>query len=185
MKAMAALPPPPDAFPKIDVVHRQILDSLITSHDLHGVFTESELVQVNLAWHRLDPWPDVPSGVRMLKQRYITSTLSNSSIRLLVDLMRWSSISFDLIMSAELFVANKPNSKVYLGAARLLDLRPEEVCIIAAHRYDLEAAKKHGFATVYLRREGEEDDMPMITAPNEQIDVMVDNLEELARLAGC
>ncbi|RUP50583.1 HAD-like domain-containing protein [Jimgerdemannia flammicorona] len=184
-KALAAKPTPSDSFPKLDVVHRQILDDLIISHGLHGVFTELELTHVNLAWHRLDPWPDVPQGLRMLQRGYMTSTLSNASVRLLVDLARWGGISFDLLISSELFGTYKPNPRVYLNAAELLDLRPEEVCLVAAHRYDLEAAKGCGYATVYLRRKGEDDGEPEINTPNEKIDVVVDDLQDLAVLLGC
>ena len=58
----------------------------------------------------------------------------------------------DCIISAELFQSYKPNPKVYLGAAALLDLKPEEVCLVAAHVGDLVAARQAGLKTAYLVR---------------------------------
>jgi 2-haloacid dehalogenase len=36
----------------------------------------AELDALNLAWHRLDPWPDVVPGLERLKQRCLTVTFA-------------------------------------------------------------------------------------------------------------
>ncbi len=54
------------------------------------------------AWHHLDPWPDVRSGLEELRQRRVTATLSNGSMALLVDLARHGNLRFDCVLSAEL-----------------------------------------------------------------------------------
>ena len=59
-------------------------------------------------------------------------------------------------MSSEMFGTFKPNPKVYKGAAERLSLNPQHCAMVAAHLFDLEAAKKCGFHTVYVEREQEE-----------------------------
>ena len=46
----------------------------------------------------------------------------------------------------------KPDKEVYLTAASLLDLEPEQVMMVAAHRDDLDAAGALGLKTAYISR---------------------------------
>jgi 2-haloacid dehalogenase len=55
-------------------------------------------------------------------------------------------------MSAELFEHYKPDPETYLGAARLLCLKPEQVMMVAAHNGDLRAAQKQGLKTAFVAR---------------------------------
>ena len=58
------------AFCKLDVLHRRNLDITLKRF---GVTTlgEDEKRNLNLAWHRLDAWPDVPKGLARLKRHYL------------------------------------------------------------------------------------------------------------------
>jgi 2-haloacid dehalogenase len=47
------------------------------------------------AWHRLDPWPDVRSGLEALRAQRVIATLSNGHVALLVDLARHADLRFD------------------------------------------------------------------------------------------
>src|SRR5690606_14593660 len=49
-------------FSKLDVIHRRNLDRIRPRFGLENV-AEEHLVALNLAWHRLDAWPDVPKGL--------------------------------------------------------------------------------------------------------------------------
>lgn len=62
-------------FVKLDLLHRENLDQVLTEFDL-GDLDEAERAALNLAWHRLDPWPDVVEGLTRLKRDYILATLS-------------------------------------------------------------------------------------------------------------
>jgi 2-haloacid dehalogenase len=55
-------------------------------------------------------------------------------------------------MSAELFEHYKPDPETYLGAAKLLCLKPEQVMMVAAHNSDLRAAQKNGLKTAFVAR---------------------------------
>ena len=53
---------------KLDVLHRQILDEILPRFGLDGL-DEAAREHLNLAWHRLDPWPDAVAGLARLKRR--------------------------------------------------------------------------------------------------------------------
>ena len=135
----------------IDTLHRMILDELIERHSLRSM-TEADKRRLNSVWHRLDPWPDAPRGLAQLRRRFICATLSNGNVSLLVDLARHGGLTWDCVLSGELYRAYKPDAAVYLGAAATLDLKPEEVMMVAAHKSDLQGARKHGLKTAFVER---------------------------------
>lgn len=171
---------------KIDVLHRMILDDLLQKFRIADALTEEEKVHLNRAWHRLRPWPDTVRGLRRLKKRYIIATLSNGNTSLLVDMAKAGGLPWDCIFSSETFRRFKPDPETYLGAAELLDLKPEEVMMVAAHKHDLRAAAMHGLKTAFVRRPHEHgrntgrdlDDDPAFT-------VNANDLLDLAQQLGC
>ena len=65
---------------KIDALHRLILDDLLDRAGIRAV-PDADVDDLNLAWHRLDPWPDSVAGLTRLKQRFVITTLSNGNCR--------------------------------------------------------------------------------------------------------
>ena len=135
----------------VDALHRMILDGLLARYGLEGLSEEAR-AELNRAWHRLDPWPDVLEGLGRLKRRYIIATLSNGNVALLVNMARRAGLPWDAVLSAELFGHFKPDPEVYLGAARLLGLEAGEVMLVAAHPADLRGAAACGLRTAYVPR---------------------------------
>jgi 2-haloacid dehalogenase len=135
----------------IDDLHRMILDELGSKFPLDGL-AEPELQHLNRVWHRLMPWPDAVPGLNRLRGRYALATLSNGNVSLLMNMARNVGLPWDCILSGELFGHYKPDPEVYQGAARILGLRPEEVMMVAAHPYDLQAAAREGLKTAYVPR---------------------------------
>ena len=134
----------------IDALHRRILDALLGERGLSP--PEAEVAELNRVWHRLAPWPDSVAGLQRLKAQFPVCTLSNGNVSLLLDMARNAGLPWDTIFSAELFGHYKPDAEVYLGAARLLDLLPEQVLMVAAHPSDLRAAAACGLKTAYVPR---------------------------------
>ena len=134
----------------LDTLHMQMLRGLVGRFGLE--LDEPELEDLNLAWHRLDPWPDVRAGLRRLKRGCIIGTLSNGNMALLVELSKGATLPWDCIFSAELFRHYKPDPEVYRGAAALLALDPADVMLVAAHKDDLAAARRCGLQTAYVQR---------------------------------
>jgi 2-haloacid dehalogenase len=137
---------------KIDVLHRMILDDLLAQFKIADALTEEEKVNLNLVWHRLKAWPDAPRGLRRLKKRYIVATLSNGNTALLVNMAKFADLSWDCIFSSETFRHFKPDPEMYLGAADALDLKPEQVVMVASHKHDLRAAAQCGLKTAFIKR---------------------------------
>jgi 2-haloacid dehalogenase len=133
-----------------DDLHFATLEDLLGERDLTlPVDARWRLVR---AWHRLDPWPDVQTGLEALRRQRVTATLSNGHVALLVDLARHGDLRFDCLLSAELARVYKPEPEVYLTAARLLGVRPAELMLVAAHPRDLEAARRAGLRSAFVDR---------------------------------
>ncbi|KAF5309373.1 hypothetical protein D9619_012304 [Psilocybe cf. subviscida] len=145
----------------VDVMHRQILDSLLGSAEFAHVgaaWDEKARAEINLAWHRLNGWPDTVEGLTLLKENHILATLSNGNMKLLVDMAKHAGLPWDIIFSTELFNTFKPNPLAYQSAVKHLDLPPSQCAMVAAHIYDLRAAAAQGMRTIYVRRPQEDSD---------------------------
>jgi 2-haloacid dehalogenase len=169
-------------YPDLDDIFYEILEKLLTVHGLQSELDRDQKRKLNNAWHELIPWEDSIEGISGLQKSAITATLSNGTVRLLTDLAKYGSLRFDLIFSGETFLTFKSNHAVYLGAVRLLKLKPEEVCLVAAHDFDLQHAKKNGLKTVFIYRPGEGHAENDISSSLPHIDVFVKDLEELSSL---
>ena len=135
----------------IDSLHRLILDELLDQFAI-GNLKEAEKDQFNRAWHRLSAWPDSVRGLKRLKKKFLISTLSNGNVSLLTNMAKNAGLPWDCVLSAELFRHYKPDPESYLCAAKMLDLKPAEVMLVAAHKDDLRAAKRCGLRTAFVRR---------------------------------
>jgi 2-haloacid dehalogenase len=139
---------------RLDELHRLMLDDVLKEFGLSDL-TETQKQHLNRAWHRLDPWPDVVAGLSRLKSRHTICTLSNGNIGLLCNMAKRAGLPWDCILSAEVFGAYKPDPSVYLGLAKVFDLAPAQVMLVAAHQDDLAAARACGLQTAYIERAAE------------------------------
>ena len=135
----------------IDDLHRLILDEILPTFKLTDL-TETQKQQLNLAWHRLDAWPDVVAGLTRLKSKFTICTLSNGNIGLLTNMAKRAALPWDCVLSAEVFRAYKPDPATYLGVAKVFNLPPDQVMLVAAHQDDLAAARACGLQTAYIER---------------------------------
>lgn len=135
----------------IDDLHRLILDGILEQFGLSHL-SEAQKQHLNKAWHRLDPWPDTVVGLTRLKTRHTICTLSNGNIGLLTNMAKRGGLPWDCILSAEVFRAYKPDPATYLGVARVFDVAPHRVMLVAAHQDDLAAARACGLQTAYIER---------------------------------
>ena len=138
-------------FEKIDAIHRAILEDVLKQSRI-GTLTEEEKAHLNLVWHRLKPWPDSVRGLKRLKSKFIIATLSNGNTGLLVDMAKFGGLPWDCIFSSDTFKHFKPDPEMYLGAADMLSLKPEEVLMVASHKHDLRAAAQSGLKTAFVKR---------------------------------
>jgi 2-haloacid dehalogenase len=73
----------------------------------------------------------------------------------MVHLARFAGLPWDCILTAEQARCYKPRPEAYQTAVALLGLRPEEVMMVAAHNYDLAAARACGLRTAFVPRPAE------------------------------
>ncbi|KVL35812.1 haloacid dehalogenase [Burkholderia territorii] len=170
---------------RLDVLHRENLVRTLDRYGIDGV-PDAEIDALNLAWHRLDPWPDSVAALQRLKRRYVIAPLSNGNIRLMIDVAKHGGLPWDAILGAELAHAYKPSPKVYTDAVDILGVAPGEMCLVAAHNGDLAAARQLGLATAFVLR-------PTEHGPNQTTDLKADDtwdfdvkdLHALADRLGC
>src|SRR5436309_4679070 len=170
---------------KLDDLHRMNLDRVLRDFSITGL-SEPEIDHLNRVWHRLDPWPDVVAGLTRLKRKFILATLSNGNVALMVNMAKYAGLPWDVILGAEVAQAYKPQPEAYDRSAALLDLKPEQCMMVAAHNGDLVAARARGFRTAFVSR-------PLEHGPNKSrdlkaehdFDVIADDFIDLAAKLGC
>ena len=169
---------------KIDALHHLILDDLLDRAGIQSV-PEADVDELNRAWHRLDPWPDSVEGLTRLKQRFVITTLSNGNVSLLTNMAKRAGLPWDCVISAELFHHYKPDPEAYLGCADLLDVRPGELMLVAAHPSDLRSAREAGLMTAYVVRPLEHGpDGPPPKYEDGEFDFVAGDFLDLARQLG-
>ncbi|KAF2835034.1 haloacid dehalogenase [Patellaria atrata CBS 101060] len=141
----------------VDEHYLSSLRELLQTWQLEGLWTDEETRTLSLIWHRLDPWSDAARGIEELNKLFYTCTLSNSNSGLLNDLKAYAKLEFTHVFGAEEFGTYKPHDRFYRGAVEKLGLQPGECALVAAHLYDLKAAKACGIRTIYVERPLEED----------------------------
>lgn len=138
----------------IDATHRRVLQRLLAEPkwSAYGSMGAERLGQCVQAWHTQQAWPDFVTALPKLRREFDVVVLANGTTRLQLDITKSSGLSFDMLFSSELLGLTKPDPGIYLRALELLRRQPSECLMVAAHAYDLRAAKGVGMRTCYLRR---------------------------------
>jgi len=171
------------AFCKLDVLHRENLERVLPRFGVGGL-GEEVLAHLNLAWHRLDGWPDTAPGLARLKRGYYIAPCSNGNVSLMVDLARRNGIAWDTILGSEIAGDFKPKPRVYLAACEALDLPPGQCMMVAAHSRDLKAAASNGLRTAHVARPDEHGPGKGEPAPTVPVDIAASSVEDLAGKLG-
>ena len=168
------------AWPDLDAIRLEAMRTIPPSHGL-PVPTEDEARTLAGAWREGPPWPDARPGLERLRRRFVLSPLSNGTLATLVALSRHGGLVWDCVLATELVGAFKPDPRVYERAVELLADRPEHVLMVAAHSYDLRAARALGLRTAFVRRPLEfGPGGPAELEPEGEVDLVVDDLGALA-----
>ena len=170
-------------FSKLDVLHRRNLERILAQFRLQDLSGDT-LHDLNRAWHRLDPWTDVPAGLARLKKKFWLAPVSNGNIALMVDLARRNNFPWDAILGAEVAGDYKPKPRVYLAACEAFDRAPAQCMMVAAHSKDLEAAAQCGLRTAHIARLNEYGPHTGESAPTMKADFAAKDLLDLANQLG-
>ncbi len=170
----------PPAF-NFDDSHRMSLDEICMEHHLDA-FTEAE--RRTIWWdcaHNLQCWPDFPTSLSRLRNKFICASFTILSFRIIVDTARRNGLSWDAVISCEAIGKYKILPEAYETCAKYLQLHAGECMMVACHNFDLDAAKAVGFRTAFIRRPNEWGvEGPPDPQPNPNHDIIVDTFPELA-----
>lgn len=140
-------------FVTLDLLNLENLKETLQAFGItHGKIDQADLHHLNLAWHRLQPWPDSAAAISQLKEHFIVAPLSDGHTRLMINVARHGKLRWDTVLGADVSRAYKPMPQVYERACELLGVAPGNAMMIAAHDYDLIAARDCGLKTGYVKR---------------------------------
>lgn len=169
---------------KLDDLHRMALDENLAEFGVTNL-PEPDKQHLNFVWHRLNGWPDAPSGLSRLKSRYVISPLSNGNLSLLTEMAKFAGLPWDCVLGSDIFQHFKPDPETYLGAVSILGLEPSQVMMTAAHVNDLAAARDLGLRTAYVHRPLEFGLGREPTRPADgDFDVVADDFRDMATKLG-
>ncbi|MEO8203052.1 MAG: haloacid dehalogenase type II [Betaproteobacteria bacterium] len=165
-----------------DDVHRTMLDAVIADHKLDAL-DEADRDAIWRTWHALDAWPDFAPALADLRKRYVVASFTLLTTSLVIDVSRKNGFDWDAIISCEMFGIYKTRPEAYQRAAKLLQLQPGEIMMVACHNFDLNAALACGYKTAFVRRPTEwGSEGPPDPVPNPAHTLVVDTFPELAKL---
>ncbi len=173
------------AWTKLDQLHFENLNEVLEEFDVDSL-NDAAKWHLNRAWHRLTPWDDSVPGLERLKSKYIIATLSNGNVALIVNMAKHAALPWDMVLGAEVVGHYKPQPESYLKSAAMLDLKPSQCMLVAAHNSDLVAAAKCGFMTAFVARPTEYGaDQKIDLEPTSDYTVVADDFIDLAAKLGC
>jgi 2-haloacid dehalogenase len=171
-------------FAKLDALHRRNLEVILPRFGLQHL-DEATRAQLNLAWHRLDAWPDVAPALARLRAKFFIAPCSNGNVSLMADLARRNGIAWDAILGAEFARDYKPKPIVYLASAQAFDCAPAQALMVAAHSADLAAAAAAGLRTAFVARPDEAGPGRGEARAAVPVDYSAADLMDLADQLGC
>ena len=165
-----------------DDSHRVVLNELIAENGMEDI-TEKE--RYDIWWtaaHSFEAWPNFPAVLPKLREKFICASMTILSFRIVIYTANRNNLSWDAVISCEGIGKYKALPEAYLTAARWLQLKPEECCMVACHNFDLDAAKNAGFKTAFVRRPDEWGAAgPPDPEPNPNHDIVAAGFPDLAR----
>jgi len=168
-----------------DDAHALVVDELCRENGLENFSSEERR---KIAWeapHNFETWDDFPQTLPRLKQKYLCCSFTILSFRIIMDTARKNSISWDAVFSCEAIGKYKTLPDPYETVAKWLQLHPSQICMVACHNFDLDAAKKVGFKTAFVKRPDEWGFAgPPDPVPNPNHDIIVDTFPQLAEKLG-
>lgn len=168
-----------------DDVHRDQLDRVLDDKGL-AALDAADRERIWRTWHELDAWPDFPPALKRLRRTYPCVSFTLLTPALVIAVSRKNGIDWDCIISCEMLGVYKVRPEAYRATAKLLQLAPAEILMVACHNFDLDAARKEGFKTCFVKRPDEWGPAgPPDPVPNPGCTMVVDTFGELADRLGC
>jgi 2-haloacid dehalogenase len=168
----------------IDDVHRDVLDELLREQNI-AAFSAEDCAAIVSRWHQLEAWPDFVPALARMRRRYVCVSFTILSLSLVIDVSRRNGIGWDAVVSCEMLGVYKTRPEAYQRTARLLQVDPGAIVMVACHNFDLDAARGEGYRTAFIRRPDEWGPAgPPDPVPNPATDIVANGFPELADRLG-
>ena len=168
-----------------DGAHRMALEEVIAENGLEAFSEEDRHAIAYDAPHSFECWPDFPAVLPRLREKYICASFTILSFRIIMDTARKNGLSWDAVFSCEAIGKYKVLPEAYDKVAHFLQLDPSQICMVACHNFDLDAARSRGYKTAFVRRPLEwGNDGPPDPEPNQENDIIVDDFPSLVAKLG-
>jgi 2-haloacid dehalogenase len=129
---------------------------------------------------RLPAYPDADAALaRLAEAGFKVGVLTNSATDSAEESLRGAGVRDRLsaVIGSDQVEVFKPHPRVYLHAAEQLGIEPAEICMVAAHGWDLMGALRVGMRTAWIARK---EDRLSAVIPNPDIEAA--DLAEAAAL---
>lgn len=164
---------------------REALEKVLTTRGLADQLDETDRLGLMSVWSQMEPWHDSAEGLGRLKRKFTVAALSNAGMAGVIAIAKRGKLPFDAVLTGELVHSYKPSADVYRAASTYLGFSPGEIMMVAAHKFDLKAAKAAGLKTAYIPR-------PLETGPGTKvdrspetfIDIIAEDLIDLSKKIG-
>ena len=137
-----------------DTAHRMALEQILNEKKIQLDKEDIKFLSYETPAN-LKVWKDFLIPFEELRKKVLCVSFTLLSNRLVFLNSKANKINWDLILSCETLEVYKPNINAYLKTAKMLQLNPEECVMVACHSFDLNAAKKAGFNTIFVKRMNE------------------------------
>jgi 2-haloacid dehalogenase len=125
-------------------------------------------------------FPDVVESLTAMRGQYTLSVLSNGDLAVLERIVSTLEIPVHRTISVEQAGCYKPDQRVYRRAAELLSVEAGEILHVAAHAWDIRAARTAGMHGAYVDRHS----IPYAPFTDDLPDLETATLPELAAILG-
>ena len=125
---------------------------------LNKELSEEELKATLSVIKELKTYPDVEEGLNLLQQNgFRLATLTNTPESTLIEQLTNSKLVhyFEQTLSIDSIKKYKPAPETYHWAAKQLNVKVENVIMVAAHGWDITGAMLAGLKTGFVSREGQ------------------------------
>ena len=125
---------------------------------LNKELSEEELKATLSVIKELKTYPDVEEGLNLLQQNgFRLATLTNTPENTLIEQLTNSKLVhyFEQTLSIDSIKKYKPAPETYHWAAKQLNVKVENVIMVAAHGWDVTGAMLAGLKTGFVSREGQ------------------------------
>ncbi len=142
--------------------------------------TDEAFTEIPARMLSLPPHPDVPGGIRLLRDAgFQITALTNSPLAAARAQLEAGGLidMFDRVMSVEAVGVFKPDVRVYQMAAKELGVETSDMLMVAAHDWDIAGAMAAGCGGAFVTRPGQ------VTNPYyDKPDIIGKDIKEVAEL---